>query len=266
MTEILRTEHVTKSFGGLVAVNDVDITIEEGKILGLIGPNGAGKTTLFNCITGVYPISNGEIYFKGDRITKLKQDSIVRTGLCRTFQELRIFKNLSVLQNVLIGMHTRSKGSVIDAILYLPRTKAEEKRAKEKALHYLNLLGIADRAESKASSLPYADQRRVEVARALAAEPELLLLDEPAAGMNVSESHTMTEFIKWLNVEMKKTILLIEHNMRVVMPVADRVVVLNMGKKIAEGTPTQIQSSKEVIEAYLGREYVAQEVEKNKYA
>jgi branched-chain amino acid transport system ATP-binding protein len=260
MTELLRTEHVTKAFGGLVAVNDVDISIEEGKILGLIGPNGAGKTTFFNCVTGVYPVTSGEVIFKGERLTKLKQDTIVRKGLCRTFQELRIFKNLSVLQNVLVGMHTRCHGNVLDAILYLPNTKAEEKRAKEKALHYLDLLGMADRADFKASSLPYADQRRVEVARALAAEPDLLLLDEPAAGMNVSESHTLTEFIKWLNVEMKKTILLIEHNMRVVMPVADRVVVLNMGKKIAEGTPTQIQGSKEVIEAYLGRDYVAQEL------
>ena len=204
MTELLRTEQVTKAFGGLVAVNDVDMMIEEGKILGLIGPNGAGKTTLFNCVTGVYPITSGEIYFKGERITHLKQDLIVRKGLCRTFQELRIFKNLSVLQNVLIGMHTRSKGNVVDALLDLPSTKAEEKRAKEKALHYLDLLGMADRADFKANSLPYADQRRVEVARALAAEPELLLLDEPSAGMNVSESHTLTDFIKWLNVEMKK--------------------------------------------------------------
>lgn len=260
MTELLRTEHVTKIFGGLVAVNDVDMVIEEGMILGLIGPNGAGKTTLFNCVTGVYPITSGEMYFKGERITNEKQQLIVRKGLCRTFQELRIFKNLTVLQNVLIGMHTRSKGNVVDAILDLPHTKAEEKRAKEKALHYLNLLGMANRADFKANSLPYADQRRVEVARALAAEPELLLLDEPAAGMNLSESQTLTDFIKWLNVEMKKTILLIEHNMRVVMPVADRVIVLNMGKKIAEGKPAQIQVSKEVIEAYLGREYVAQEL------
>jgi len=260
MTELLRTENVTKAFGGLVAVNNVDLTLEEGKILGLIGPNGAGKTTLFNCITGVYPITSGDIYFKGECITKLKQHRIVQKGLCRTFQELRIFKNLTVLQNVLIGMHTRSRGNVIDAILELPGTRAEEKRAKDKAIHYLDLLGLADRAGFKASSLPYADQRRVEVARALAAEPDLLLLDEPAAGMNVNESHTLTEFIKWLNVELKKTILLIEHNMRVVMPVADKVVVLNMGKKIAEGTPAAVQGSKEVIEAYLGREYVAQEL------
>jgi len=260
MTELLRTEQVRKAFGGLVAVNGVDMVIDEGMILGLIGPNGAGKTTLFNCVTGVYPITSGEIYFKGERITHLKQDKIVRKGMCRTFQELRIFKYLTVLQNVLIGMHTRSKGNVLDAILSLPGTVAEEKRAKDKALHYLNLLGLAERADFKAASLAYADQRRVEVARALAAEPELLLLDEPAAGMNVRESQTLTEFIQWLNKEMKKTILLIEHNMRVVMPVADKVVVLNMGKKIAEGTPAQVQGSKEVIEAYLGSEYVAHEL------
>jgi len=260
MTELLRTEQVTKTFGGLIAVNNVDMAIEEGQILGLIGPNGAGKTTLFNCITGVYPITSGEIYYKGERITRLQQPLIVRKGLCRTFQELRIFKNLSVLQNVLIGMHTRCKGNVVDALLNLPGTIHEEKRAKEKAIHYLDLLGLADRADYKANSLPYADQRRVEVARALAAEPDLLLLDEPSAGMNVNEAHTITDFIKWLNVELKKTILLIEHNMRVVMPVADRVVVLNMGKKIAEGTSAQVQGSTEVIEAYLGRDYIAQQM------
>lgn len=259
MTELLRTKQVTKTFGGLVAVNNVDMTLEEGQILGLIGPNGAGKTTLFNCVTGTYPITSGEIYYKGERITHLQQPLIVRKGLCRTFQELRIFKNLTVLQNVLIGMHTRSKGNVVDALLSLPGAKREEKRAKEKAIHYLDLLGLADRADFKATSLPYADQRRVEVARALAAEPDLLLLDEPSAGMNVNEAHALTDFIKWLNVKLKKTILLIEHNMRVVMPVADWIVVLNMGKKIAEGTPAQVQGSIEVIEAYLGRDYISQQ-------
>jgi branched-chain amino acid transport system ATP-binding protein len=266
MAELLRTEAATKAFGGLVAVNKVDMTIEEGQILGLIGPNGAGKTTLFNVITGIYPITSGDIYFRGECITNRPQQVIVRRGLCRTFQKLRIFRNLTVLENVLVGMHTQSKGTVIDALLNLPGTRAEEKRAKEQAMYYMDLLGLADKADLLVSSLPYGDQRRVEVVRALAAEPDLLLLDEPAAGMNVTEAGALTDFIEWIRSELKKTIFLIEHNMRVVMPVADYVVVINEGKKIFEGTPTEVQNSAEVIEAYLGRAYLEKMQESSSYA
>jgi branched-chain amino acid transport system ATP-binding protein len=266
VTEMLRAASVSKAFGGLIAVNSVDMSLEEGQILGLIGPNGAGKTTLFNVITGLYPATSGEIYFKGQRITNLSQPNIVRRGMCRTFQVLRIFRNLSVLDNVLIGMHSCSKGSVLDALIGSPASRREEKRMKERAFYFLQLLGLEEHAQTRASSLSYGDQRRVEVARALAAEPELLLLDEPAAGMNIVEARKLTEFIRWICDELKKTIFLIEHNMRVVMPIADHVVVLNQGKKIFEGTPKQVQDSAEVIEAYLGKAYVRRLEERKTHA
>ena len=263
MTEVLRTEAATKAFGGLVAVNQVDMHLNEGEILGLIGPNGAGKTTLFNLITGLYhPVTSGEIYFQGKRITHLGQPEIVALGMCRTFQILRIFRFMSVIDNVLVGLHSRSKGSVVDALLNLPASRAEERRARERAMHYLELLGLKDHWNKPASGLTYGDQRRVEVARALAAEPDLLLLDEPAAGLTLSEARALTELIEWIRTDLKKTILLIEHNMRVVMPIADRIVVLNQGRKIFEGTPGEVQQSEEVIVAYLGRAYLKARAER----
>jgi branched-chain amino acid transport system ATP-binding protein len=256
MADLLCTEKATKEFGGLVAVSNVDLNLREGWILGLIGPNGAGKTTLFNLISRFYPVTSGEIYFKGERITNLPQTSIVQKGICRTFQELRIFKNLTVLDNVLIGTHTQGKGNWFDALFKLPAMKKQEKAMVQKSLHYLDLLGLADQSENLASSLAYGIQRRVEIARALAAEPSLLLLDEPSAGMNLAEARELTDFIMWIRNDLKKTILLIEHNMRVVMPIADYVVVLNQGKKIYEGSPVEVQNSTEVIEAYLGKTYL----------
>jgi len=263
MTRILRAEAVTKAFGGLIAVNSVDLEIEAGQILGLIGPNGAGKTTFFNCITGLYHVTSGQIFFRGENITRLPSPAIVRLGISRTFQKLRIFRGLSVLDNVMIGAHIHGKAGALAALLNLPATRDEEKKLRERAMQYLDLLGLAGKADQLARNLSYGDQRRVEVARALAAEPELILLDEPSAGMNLREAGDLARFIKWIRDDLKKTILLIEHNMRVVMPIADHVVVLNQGEKIFEGTPNEVQNNPDVIAAYLGRAYL-KEAERSK--
>jgi len=249
---LLRTELLRKEFGGLVAVHDVDFTVPAGAIVSLIGPNGAGKTTFFNMLTGVYKPTQGFVFFNDENMTGKPPHAFTQRGIGRTFQNIRLFQNMTALENVLVGMHVRLKGNLFGAILRTPRVRQEEVDARKRAHELLVFSGLVRKDGVLGKNLSYGDQRRLEVARALATQPQLLLLDEPTAGMNPQETAEFTAFVARLREEQQLSVLLIEHDMRVVMGVSDRVTVLDYGEKIAEGTPQEIQKNDRVIEAYLG--------------